>query len=152
MVKDRFLSFTMVLGIGFLLLVSLVLSAGLAALGNYLSSLLSGTSYILQVLYFLVSFGLITLLFAAMYKVLPDVEISWGDVWIGALVTSLLFTIGKFLIGFYIGQTDVGSAYGAAGSLVVLLVWIYYSALILFLGAEFTQVYANRYGSLGDTH
>jgi membrane protein len=138
-------------GIGFLLRVSLVLSAGLAALGNYLSSLLPGSSYILQILYFLVSFGLITLLFAAMYKVLPDVEISWSDVWIGAIVTSLLFTIGKFLIGFYIGQTDVGSAYGAAGSLVVLLVWIYYSALILFLGAEFTQVYTKKYGSLSDT-
>lgn len=150
MIKDRFLSFTMVLGIGFLLLVSLVLSAGLAALGNYLGSLLPGSGYILQALYFLVSFGLITLLFATMYKVLPDVEIAWGDVWIGAIMTSLLFTIGKFLIGFYIGQTDVGSAYGAAGSIVVLLVWIYYSALILFFGAEFTQVYANKYGSLRD--
>jgi membrane protein len=93
------------------------------------------------------SFGVITLLFALIYKFLPDVEIAWGDVWIGAAVTSLLFTIGKFLIGLYLGNSSVASVYGAAGSLAVLLIWIYYSAQILFFGAEFTQVYAKRRGS-----
>ena len=96
---------------------------------------------------FVVSFALITLLFAMIYKVLPDVEIAWRDVWIGAAVTALLFTIGKFLIGLYLANSTVASTYGAAGSLVVLLLWIYYSSQILFLGAEFTQVYATRYGS-----
>lgn len=152
-IKDRFLSFAMILGIGFLLLVSLVLSAGLAAFNRYLNNLVPGFTYVWLIVNFVVSFGIVTLLFAAMYKVLPDIEVAWSDVWLGAVVTALLFTIGKFLIGLYIGQSGVASAYGAAGSLVVILVWVYYSALILFLGAEFTQVYADKYGSLNrDIH
>lgn len=146
-IKDRFLSFTMVLGIGFLLLVSLVLSALLSALDTYLTDLLPGSIYLLQILNFVISFGVITLLFAMIYKILPDVKIAWSDVWIGAAVTSLLFALGKFLIGLYLGRSSAGSAYGAAGSLVILLLWIYYSAQILLFGAEFTQVYAKKYGS-----
>jgi membrane protein len=146
-IQDRFLSMTLVLGVGFLLLVSLVVSAMLAALGKYGGGSLALSTPALAILNFLISFGVITLLFALIYKVLPDVEISWSDVWIGAAITSLLFTIGKSLIGLYLGRSAVGSAYGAAGSLVVILIWVYYSAQILFLGAEFTQAYANRYGS-----
>ncbi|HXW01096.1 MAG TPA: YihY/virulence factor BrkB family protein [Anaerolineae bacterium] len=147
MVKDRFLSFTMVLGIGFLLLVSLIISAALSALDPYLTDLLPGSIYLIKILNLVISFGLITLLFALIYKILPDVEIAWSDVWIGAAVTSLLFNLGKFVIGVYLGNSSAGSAYGAAGSLVVLLLWVYYSAQILLFGAEFTQVYAKRYGS-----
>ena len=147
LIKDRFLSFTMVLGIGFLLLVSLIISALLSALNSYLTDLLPGSIYVLQILNFVISFGVITLLFAMIYKILPDVKIAWSDVWIGAAVTSLLFALGKFLIGLYLGNSSAGSAYGAAGSLVILLLWIYYSAQILLFGAEFTQVYAKKYGS-----
>jgi membrane protein len=147
MIKDRFLSFTMVLGIGFLLLVSLIISAVVSALNPYLTDLLPGSIYLIQILNFVISFGVITLLFAMIYKVLPDVEIAWSDVWIGAAVTSLLFSVGKFLIGLYLGNSSAGSAYGAAGSLVILLLWVYYSTQILLFGAEFTQVYAKRYGS-----
>jgi len=146
-IKDRFISFTMVLGVGFLLMVSLVLSAGLAAVNEFMSGALDNVAYVGQVINFIVSFGVITLLFAMIYKILPDVEIAWSDVWIGAAVTALLFTIGKFLIGLYLGQSAISSSYGAAGALVVILVWIYYSAQILFFGAEFTQVYAKRFGS-----
>jgi len=135
-----------VLGVGFLLLVSLVISAGLAALGTYIEAI-GLPAIIFQVLNFVISFGVVTLLFAAIYKVLPDVEIQWRDVWIGAAFTALLFTIGKFALGQYLGRSAVASTYGAAGSLAVLLLWIYYSAQILFFGAEFTQVYANKYGS-----
>lgn len=146
-IRTRFLSFSMVLGIGFLLLVSLLVSAGLAGLGNLMENALPGFSLIWQLLNMVLSFGLITLLFAMIYKILPDVKIAWSDVWIGAAITSLLFVIGKFLIGLYLGNASVGSAYGAAGSLVVVLIWVYYSAQILFFGAEFTQVYAQRFGS-----
>jgi membrane protein len=146
-VKKRFLSMTMVLGTGFLLLVSLLLSAGLATLGRFFSGLLPGAEALWEVVNFAVSFGIITLLFAAIYKVLPDVEIAWGDVWIGAAATALLFVVGKLLIGLYLGHASVGSTYGAAGSLLVALIWVYYSAQILFFGAEFTQVYARKYGS-----
>lgn len=148
MIKERFLSFGMILGIAFLLLVSLVVSAGLSALGKFLSDLLPGFTHILQVVNFIISFGFITVLFAMIYKLLPDIKIAWSDVWIGAAVTSLLFTIGKFLIGLYLGRSSIASPYGAAGSLVIILVWVYYSAQILFFGAEFTQIYANKYGSL----
>jgi membrane protein len=141
------ISFGMVLGIGFLLLVSLVVTAAVAAVGKWATGLLPGGETLVNILTFAVSFALITLLFAMIYKVLPDVEIAWRDVWIGAAVTALLFTIGKFLIGLYLAHSTVASTYGAAGSLVVLLLWIYYSSQILFLGAEFTQVYATRYGS-----
>jgi membrane protein len=146
-IKDRFLSFTMVLGIGFLLMVSLVISAALASLNEFLGSLFADMAILGQGLNSIISFGVITLLFAMIYKVLPDVEIAWGDVWIGAAVTALLFTIGKFLIGLYIGHSAVASSYGAAGALVVVLLWVYYSAQILLLGAEFTQVYAKKFGS-----
>lgn len=145
-VRTRLLSFAMVAVIGFLMLVSLMLSAGLAALDNIFSSLQLWAP-LLQGINAVISFGVITLLFGLIYKVLPDVDITWRDVSVGAAITALLFTIGKALIGLYLGNSSVGSAYGAAGSLAVVLIWVYYSAQILFLGAEFTQVYANRYGS-----
>lgn len=146
-VKSRFLSFTMVLGIGFLLLVSLILSAVLAALGNYLGNLLPEFQLFWSIVNFFISFSVISLLFALIFKFLPDVKIAWGDVGIGAVITALLFTIGKTLIGLYLGNSSIGSTYGAAGSFVVLLLWVNYSAQILLFGAEFTQVYANKYGS-----
>jgi membrane protein len=145
--KARLISFTMMLGVGFLLLVSLALSAALSALGTYLLGLFPDFETALQLVNVLVSFAIITLLFAMIYKIVPDVVITWGDVWIGAAATALLYTIGKYLIGVYLGTSSTASAYGAAGSLVVILIWVYYSAQILFLGAEFTKVYAQRYGS-----
>jgi membrane protein len=145
--KRRFLSMSMVLGIGFLLLVSLVLSAALAAIGTFFNGLLPGSEVVWEAVNFVISFVVIALLFSAMYKVLPDVEIAWRDVWIGGAVTALLFTVGKLLLGLYLGHASVGSTYGAAGSLLVFLVWVYYSAQILFFGAEFTQVYARKYGT-----
>ncbi|MEO1392993.1 MAG: YihY/virulence factor BrkB family protein [Cyanobacteria bacterium J06634_5] len=147
LIRDRLLSFGMVLVIGFLLLVSLMLSAGITALGNLFGQALAGWDIGLQIINLGLSFGVITLLFGLIYKILPDAKISWSDVWIGAAMTSLLFTIGKYLIGLYLGNSSVASAYGAAGSFVVLLLWIYYSSQILLFGAEFTQVYANRFGS-----
>lgn len=145
--KDRFLSFSMVLGTGFLLMVSLVLSTALAAAGKFFGGFLPGWAPALQVVDLGVTFGVITLLFAMIYKYLPDAHIAWGDVWLGSVATAALFLVGKFAIGLYLGRSGLGSAYGAAGSFVVLLVWINYSAQILFLGAEFTQVYANHRGS-----
>ncbi len=147
MLRQRFISFTMVLGIGFMLLVSLVLSALLSAVGSWMSVNLPLPEFALQVINFVVSFAVVTLLFALIYKVLPDVKIAWRDVWMGAAVTAMLFTIGKLLIGLYLGNSSIASGYGAAGSFVVLLLWIYYSAQILLFGAEFTQVYARNYGS-----
>jgi membrane protein len=144
--RKRFLSFSMVLVIAFLLLVSLVISTTLVILGNSLRDLVPGFTYLWQLLNFLVSFGIITLLFAMMFKILPDAQIAWKDVWIGAALTAVLFEIGKFLLGFYLGKTSLASAYGAAGSLVIILTWVFYSAQILFLGAEFTQVYVRNYG------
>ena len=142
MLKDRFLSLMAVLGTGFLLLISLVISAGLSAVGATLEHVLPGPEFVLQIINFLVSFAVVTLLFAMIYKLLPDKPIRWGDVWIGAGITSLLFTIGKFFIGLYLGKSDVGVAYGAAGSLVVILIWVYYASQIFLFGAEFTAVYA----------
>jgi membrane protein len=147
MMKDRFLSFTMVLGVAFLLLVSLVVSAALAALGQWFSSSVAGVEWVWQGANFVVSLAMITLLFALVFKVVPDVKIRWRDVWVGAAVTAALFTVGKFLIGLYVGKAGVASPYGAAGSLVVVVVWVYYSAHILFIGAEFTQVVARALGS-----
>ena len=144
---SRFLSFGMVMGIAFMLLVSLVISAALAFLSDFLGRLAPGIGFIWSIVNICISFGVITLLFALMFKYLPDVKIKWGDVIIGAVITASLFTIGKYLIGLYLGTSTFSSAYGAAGSLVVLLFWIYYSAQIIFLGAEFTQVYARHYGS-----
>ena len=143
----RLLSLGMVLVIGFLLLVSLALSAALSVVSNYFNGLLPGGDTFWQLINFLLSIAVITLLFALIFKYLPDVRVAWRDVWIGAFVTALLFAIGKFLIGFYIGESSTSSTYGAAGSLVVLLLWIYYSAQILLFGAEFTQVYGRHYGS-----
>jgi membrane protein len=145
-IKDRFLSFVAVVGTGFLLLVSLVLSSALAALGKWFSGVLPVPEAVLQSLNFLLSFVVITGLFALIFKVLPDARVAWRDVWVGAALTAALFTIGKFAIGLYLGKSDVASAYGAAGSLVIILVWVYYSSQILLYGAEFTQVYANRLG------
>ena len=142
--RHRFFSFAMVLGIVFLLLVSLVVSAALAALGKFGSG--SIPTPLLHLVDLVVSVAVVTVLFAMIFKILPDVRIAWRDVWVGAFATSLLFTLGKFVIGLYLGKSSVGSAFGAAGSLVVVLVWIYYSAQILFLGAELTQVYARRFG------
>ena len=145
--RQRLLSFAMVLGIGFLLLVSLVVSAGLAAAGTFLVGLLPAWEALLQAVNVGISFAVITLLFAMIYKVLPDTRVAWSDVWIGAAVTSLLFGLGKLGIGLYLGKSSVASAYGAAGSFAVLLLWVYYSSQLLFLGAEFTQVYARWHGS-----
>ncbi len=146
-VKDKFFSFSMVLGTGFLLLISLVISAGLAGLSNIIMGFMPGMEIIAQVFNFLISMAVITSLFALIFKYVPDAKIAWADIWIGASVTALLFTIGKALIGFYIGYSSLSSTYGAAASLAVVLLWVYYSAQILFFGAEFTQVYANTYGS-----
>jgi membrane protein len=146
-VRTRFLSFGMVLGVGFLLLVSLVISAAIAALDSWATGLFPGAEVLIGIVSFLVGIALITLLFAMIYKYLPDVKIAWRDVWVGAAVTTVLFLIGKVLIGLYLGNSSVASGYGAAGSLVILLLWIYYSTQILFFGAELTQIYAARYGS-----
>lgn len=146
-IRSRSLSFAMVLGIGFLLLVSLVLSAGLEAVGNYFKDMVPHLTLLWQTLNFVISFGIVTVLFAMIYRILPDAKIAWDDVWIGSAITSLLFSVGKWLIGLYLGNSSIGSTYGAAGSFVVLLLWVNYSAQILFFGAEFTKVYADKYGS-----
>jgi len=145
-IKDRFFSFTMVLGLSFLLLVSLVISTALSALNNYITGNVASASILLGVVNFAISFGVVALIFALIFKFIPDVEIAWRDVWFGSVVTALLFMVGKTAIGIYLGTSSVASSYGVAGSLVVLLLWIYYSAQILFLGAEFTQVFADKYG------
>jgi membrane protein len=145
-IKDRFLSFVAVLGTGFLLLVSLILSSALAAFGKWFGGWLPFPEAVMQLMNFVLSFVVITGLFALIFKVLPDARVAWRDVWIGAALTAVLFTIGKFALGLYLGKSNVASAYGAAGSLVLVLLWVYYSAQILLYGAEFTQVYANRVG------
>jgi membrane protein len=145
--KNRFFSFTVVLGVGFLLLVSLVISTVLSALGTTLFGPPESQTIIWKVVNFIVSFGVTTLLFALIFKMIPDVKIAWSDVWIGAVVTAALFTLGRFLIARYLATESTASSYGAAGALVLVLIWVYYSAQILFLGAEFTQVYAKTYGS-----
>jgi membrane protein len=146
-VKARFWSFAMVVGTGFLLLVSLVVTAWLAAVGTYVAYLLPAPALALEALNFVISLAVITCAFALIFKLLPDVKIAWRDVWLGAAVTSLLFTVGKFLIGLYLGKSAVASAYGAAGSLVIIVIWVYYSAQILLFGAEFTKVWTKRRGS-----
>ena len=144
MIRTRFLSFGLILGLGFLMIVSLVLSAALAALGNWWGSYLGNWEFVLQALNFIFSFAVVTVMFAAIYKFMPHAKIEWPNVWVGAVVTALLFTIGKFLISLYIGKSGVASGFGAAGSFAVLLVWVYYSAQIFLLGAEFTWVYSHR--------
>ena len=146
-IKERFFSFTMVLGTGFLLLVSLVISAGVSALSDVLRNILPGGDIIGQIISLAMSLLVVTLMFTLLFKFLPDVKITWGDVWIGGLVTAVLFIIGQFALGLYIGSGSVGTSFGAVSSLVIILVWIYYSTQILFLGAEFTQVYTNKHGS-----
>ncbi|MGB3650431.1 MAG: YihY/virulence factor BrkB family protein [Rivularia sp. (in: cyanobacteria)] len=145
--RKRFVSFAMVAGVGFLLLVSLIANTVLEAMLKYFNNLLPGFDWLWQVGNFAISFAVITLLFAFIYKFIPDAKIAWNDVWIGSAMTSLLFVIGKYLLGLYLGNSSFGSAYGAAGSLIVLLAWINYAAQIIFFGAEFTQVYASKYGS-----
>ncbi|MFT3894961.1 MAG: YihY/virulence factor BrkB family protein [Anaerolineales bacterium] len=140
----RLLSFSMVLGIGFLLLVSLIVSAIIAAMSGFFTGLPIAPNVILQVINQLVSLAIITLLFALIFKYVPDIKISWRHVLPGALLTAILFTIGKYLIGLYLGTSNVGSTFGAAGSLALIMIWIYYSAQILFLGAEFTQVFDKK--------
>ena len=146
-IRVRLLSFAMVVGVAFLLLVSLIVSAGLAALSRYINELLPGLGILSVIANDLVSFLVITVLFAMIFKILPDVRIAWRDVWVGGAVTSLLFTAGKFLLGWYLGRSSTVSAYGAAGSIVLVLLWVYYSAQILFFGAEITKVYATRFGT-----
>ncbi|MGI8741438.1 MAG: YihY/virulence factor BrkB family protein [Bryobacteraceae bacterium] len=145
--KQRFVSFAMVLGVGFLLLVSLLVNAGLSAAGRFFDQLLPVPEYVLHIVNLTISFLVITFLFAVIYKVLPDVRLKWSDVAVGAAVTSLLFTLGKFLLGLYLGKSTIASTYGAAGSFIIVLVWVYYSAQIFFLGAEFTRIYSIQFGS-----
>ncbi len=147
MAKDRLFSFALVLAIGFLLLVSLVVNAAIAAAGTYFAGFLPAPEVVLHAANSLLSFVIITGLFAAIYKIMPDVRIEWRDVLLGAAVTSLLFTIGKFLIGLYLGKASFASTYGAAASVVILIVWVYYSGQVFFFGAEFTKAFASRYGS-----
>jgi membrane protein len=147
LVRQRFFSLAMVLGVGFLLLVSLLASAWIGAIDKSVGSMLPTPGFSLHLLSFLISFVVITFLFGAIYKIMPDVELKWSDVFVGASFTSLIFTTGKQLIGLYLGRAGIGSSYGAAGSLVIILVWVYYSAQLFFFGAEFTKVYARKYGS-----
>jgi membrane protein len=147
LVKDRFFSFTLVVGVAFLLLVSLIASAALTWLGQVFESSLPGGAFVWQMLNFIISLAVVTALFALIFKTLPDVHIKWRDVWVGAAVTAGLFTLGKFGLGIYLGSAGVSSAYGAAGSIVALVIWVFYSSQVLLIGAEFTEAYARRYGS-----
>lgn len=146
-VRNRFLSFTMVLGTGFLLLVSMALTTFLTAMSNSLGNKLPISEPLVHGLNFIVSFGIITLLFAMIFKYLPDVRVPFRKVWVGAIGTAFLFTLGKYALALYLGRASTTSSYGAAGSVIVLLMWIYYASVILFLGAEFTQVYAKLTGA-----
>ena len=146
-VRSRLLSFTMILCIAFILMVSLAFSAVIAVLGKWWGAWFIGWEVLAHVLDLAVSFGLLTLLFALIYKIVPRARIAWHDVWVGAAFTALLFSVGKILIGLYLGKSDITSGFGAAGSLVLLMVWVYYSAQIFLIGAEFTWVYAHEYGS-----
>jgi membrane protein len=146
-IKERLFSFALVLAIGFLLLISLVLNAWIAALGAVSTAALPAHEAGLHVLNSAISFVIITGLFAAIYKIMPDVRTEWRDVVLGGAVTSALFTIGKLVIGLYLGRASFASTYGAAASIVVFIIWVYYSSQIFFLGAEFTKIFANRYGS-----
>jgi membrane protein len=144
--RSRFLSFAMIAGVCFLLLVSLGVEAMLKAFSQYVQSVLPGGIVVALTVYLIFDFAVVVLLFAMIFKFLPDVEIQWRDVWIGAVMTAILFGLGKWLLGFYLGSGAAGSAYGAASSLITLLLWVYYSSQILLFGAEFTQVYAARAG------
>ena len=146
-IKERLFSFALVLAVGFILVVSLAVSAWVAALGSWSVSILPALEVILQFLNFVFSFVIIAVLFSATYKILPDVRIEWRDVMLGGAITSALFSVGKLALGIYLGKASFASTYGAASSIVVLIVWVYYSAQIYFLGAEFTKTFANCYGS-----
>ncbi len=147
LLRGRLLSFGLILTVGFLLLLSLVLSAGLAALTKYWGGWFERTAWLLELINSLFSFAVVSALFAAIYKWLPDPWIAWRDVAVGAMATAALFTLGKFLIGFYLGHSDIASGFGAAGSLILILLWVYYSSQIFFFGAEFTRAYAEYRGS-----
>lgn len=146
-VRQRLLSFAMVLSVGFLLLVSLILTAAISGFGKYMAGVMPSLEAISQILNFVASFGVITVLFALIFKYMPDVRMPWREVWVGAAITSLLFVVGKLALGIYLGKSTTSNAFGAAGSLVVLLMWVYYSAQILFFGAEVTQAYVKMRGS-----
>jgi len=152
LVRTRATSLGLVAALGFLLMVSLVVSAILSGFSSYTNAVLPFGVLILQVLDFVISFTLTSVLFAAIYKVLPDVALSWHDVLLGAVITALLFNVGKFLIGLYLGHSATASSYGAAGALIILLLWIYYSVQIFLLGAEFTKIYASRRGTPAAIH
>jgi membrane protein len=147
-IKQRSYALALVIGTGFLLMVSLIISTVISAAGTYFSDVLPVPEFVLHIMNLLISLAVTTGIFAVMFKVLPDLSIAWKDVWLGAAFTAILFSIGKVLIGLYLGKASVGSTFGAAGSLVIVLVWVYYSAQIFFFGAEFTQAYAREYGSL----
>jgi membrane protein len=146
LVMQRVISFSLVVALGFLLITSLLVSAALAAVHRYMGNAFPGVVILWEALNVVVSLSVITLLFAMIYKVLPDVKLSWSDVWVGSLVTAGLFTLGKLVIGLYLGTTSIATTYGAAGSVIVILVWVYYSAQIILLGAEFTRAYVDEYG------
>jgi membrane protein len=150
-IRSRILSFGLILAFGFLMLVSLAASASIAALGKWWGPMFGGWELLAQAVNFLVSFGLITVMFALIYRFMPHVPVQWRDVWIGSVVTALLFNAGKLLIGLYIGKSSVASGFGAAGSLAILLLWVYYSAQVFLLGAEFTRVFAQTHGSMQST-
>jgi membrane protein len=145
-IRARFISYAMLLAIGFLLLVSLMVTTAVSALSDYLKTLLPAVGAVWPAVDILISFGFVTVLFALIYKFLPDVKIAWRDVWVGAALTALFFSVGKLLIGLYLAKSAVSSTYGAAGSLVTVLLWVYYSSLVFFFGAEVTRVYATQYG------
>jgi membrane protein len=147
LLRTRLLSFGMILGVAFLMAVSLILSAALSVIGKWWDDWLGGWEVLAHVLDIVVNLGLLTLVFALIYKMIPRVEVGWYDVWVGAAVTALLFTIGKVAIGLYLGKSDVTSSFGSAGSMVVLMIWVYYASQIFLLGAEFTRIYAERFGS-----
>ncbi len=146
-IRRNLFSMSMVLGVGFLLLVSLVIDAAINAAGHYASNALPGGAALWEIVQLIVSLGIVTVLFALIFRYVPDTRVDWRDVWYGSVFTAVLFIVGKFALGLYIGRGSVGSSYGAAGSLIVLLLWVYWSAQILFFGAEFTQVYACMHGS-----
>ncbi len=146
-IKDRIFSFGLVLSIGFLMLVSLTLTAGLQVFSEWIKTHLPDFMlYVFQLLNFVISFGIISVLFALIFKILPDAKVRWGDVWIGAMATTLLFIVGKFALGIYFAKATPGSVYGAAGSIVLIMLWVSYSGMILFFGAEFTKQYALHFG------
>jgi membrane protein len=142
--REQLLSLSLILALGFLLLVSLVLSAALSAFGQYLDGVFPGLPLVLRILHLVLSFSVMSVLFGMIFKILPDAPVAWRDVWAGAMTTALLFSAGKYLIGLYIGSSSVATTYGAAGALVIILLWIYYSAQILLFGAEFTKACADR--------